>query len=276
VLNRWLWLRHPAKSTFFSRSGSKREDGYHQVASVYQAMNLREYVVVTPAEDWRVSVTGSLPAEHLDGVPTDKTNLVVESAWFIAATAGISNPKPTAFAIQKHVPVAGGMGGGSADAAAALVAVNELWCTGLSTKKLLTGSGALGADVPFALLGETAIGTGIGDKLEALPDVPTLHWVLVPNQFGLKTPRCMPSSSELRAQSGQNPAKIAKAVVPDELLEALKSGDPHQIAPLLHNDLQEAALALRPELQNLLSAGLDYGALAAIGFWFWPNDCFAR
>jgi len=254
----------PGKINLFFSVGPLQKDGYHQVASVYQALNLREYVVVSAADDWRVSVTGSLPAAHLDGVPTDKSNLVVEAAWFTAAQAGIENPAPTSFAIQKHVPVAGGMGGGSADAAAALVAVNELWCTGLSAKKLRSSAGALGADVPFALLGETALGTGIGDKLEPIADVPTLHWVLVPNEFGLKTPAVFAKLDELREARGEKATKAPKAEVPAELLDALRTGNPHAIAPLLHNDLQEAAVTLRPELATLLQAGIDAGALAAI------------
>jgi len=254
----------PGKINLFFAVGALQKDGYHQVASVYQALNLREYVVVSAADDWRVSVTGSLPAAHLEGVPTDKSNLVVEAAWFAAAQAGIDKPAPTSFAIQKHVPVAGGMGGGSADAAAALVAVNELWCTGLSANRLSASAGALGADVPFALLGETAVGTGIGDKLEVLANVPTLHWVLVPNEFGLSTPSVFAKLDAMREARGENPAKVPKAEVPAELLAALASGDAEAIAPLLHNDLQAAAVALRPELANLLQAGIDAGALAAM------------
>lgn len=254
----------PGKTNLFFAVGPLLKDGYHQVASVYQALNLREYVVVSAVDDWRVSVTGSLPAAQLAGVPTDKTNLVVEAAWFVAAEAGIEQPAPISFAIQKHVPVAGGMGGGSADAAAALVAVNELWCTGVSVKKLRKSAGALGADVPFAMLGETAVGTGIGDDLEVIANVPTLHWVLVPNELGLSTPKVYAKLDELRAARGIDPTKVPEAKVSKEFMAALKAGDPHQLAPLLRNDLQEAALALRPELGLLLKAGTDAGALAAI------------
>ena len=254
----------PGKTNLFFAVGPLQADGYHQVASVYQALNLREYVVVAAAEDWRVSVTGSLPAAHLEAVPTDKSNLVVEAAWFVAAQAGLENPAPTSFAIQKHVPVAGGMGGGSADAAAALVAVNALWCTGILAVDLQASAGALGADVPFALLGETAVGTGIGDNLEVVANVPTLHWVLVPNQFGLSTPKVFAKLDELRAARGIDPTTVPQVKVAPEFLAALVAGDPHALAPLLQNDLQEAALALRPELGDLLKAGLDAGALAAI------------
>jgi len=254
----------PGKINLFFSVGPLQNDGYHQVASVYQAMNLREFVVVAPADDWRVGVTGSLTETHLDAVPTDKSNLVVESAWFVAAQAGIETAAPTSFAIQKHVPVAGGMGGGSADAAAAIVAVNELWCAGLSDKKLRSAAGALGADVPFALLGETAVGTGIGDKLEPVQVAGELHWVLVPNEFGLSTPAVFAKLDDLREARGENPSKSPKAEVPADLLEALKRADAAALAPLLHNDLQEAAVALRPELAKLLQAGIDAGALAAI------------
>ena len=254
----------PGKTNLFFAVGPLLEDGYHQVASVYQALNLREYVVASLADDWRVSVTGSLPKAHLDGVPTDKSNLVVEAAWFVAAQAGIDKPLSTSFAIQKHVPVAGGMGGGSADAAAALLAANSLWASGLPTDKLRADAGALGADVPFAMMGETAIGTGIGDKLELVPNLPKLHWVLVPNQLGLSTPKVFAKLDELRTARGIDPTKVPEAKVSKELMAALKVGDPHAVAPLLHNDLQEAALALQPELAELLKAGKAAGALAAI------------
>ena len=254
----------PGKINLFFAVGPLRADGYHQVASVYQAMDLREFVVANPADDWRVSVTGSLPKAHLDGVPTDKSNLVVEAAWFIAAQAKIEKPAAISFAIQKHVPVAGGMGGGSADAAAAIIATNELWGSSLSNKKLGSQAGSLGADIPFALLGETAIGTGIGDKLESLPNLPKLNGVLVPNEFGLSTPKVFAKLDELRAARGIDPAEAPEAQVSNELVAALKAGDPHALAPLLHNDLQEAALALRPELATLLKMGMDAGALAAI------------
>ena len=254
----------PGKTNLFFAVGPLREDGYHQVASVYQALNLREFVVASAAENWRVSVTGSLPKAHLDGVPTDKSNLVIEAAWFVAAQAQIESPLPTSFAIQKHVPVAGGMGGGSADAAAALVAVNNLWASGLSVDELRAEAGALGADVPFAILGETAVGTGIGDVLELVPNLPKLHWVLVPNQFGLSTPKVFAKLDELRQARGIDPAEVAEAQVPEALLAALKAGDPRGVAAHLHNDLQEAAIALQPELADLLKAGTDAGALAAI------------
>jgi len=254
----------PGKINLFFAVGPLLENGYHQVASVYQATDLREFVVASPADDWRVTVTGSLPKAHLDGVPTDKSNLVVEAAWFVAAQAQLEKPTATGFAIQKHVPVAGGMGGGSADAAAALIATNTLWQTNLSTKKLGLEAGSLGADIPFALLGETAIGTGIGDKLESLPNLPKLHWVLVPNEFGLSTPKVFAKLDELRAARGIDPSTAPTAEVSEALIAALKLGDPHALAPLLHNDLQEAALELRPELANLLKMGMDAGALAAI------------
>jgi 4-diphosphocytidyl-2-C-methyl-D-erythritol kinase len=156
------------------------------------------------------------------------------------------------------------MGGGSADAAAAIIATNELWGSSLSNKKLGSQAGSLGADIPFALLGETAIGTGIGDKLESLPNLPKLNGVLVPNEFGLSTPKVFAKLDELRAARGIDPAEAPEAQVSNELVAALKAGDPHALAPLLYNDLQEAALALRPELATLLKMGMDAGALAAI------------
>ena len=261
----------PGKTNLFFAVGPLQEDGFHEVASVYLALNLREEVTVTPATEWSVSVSGNVSVEQLAAVPTGADNLVVKAAKRVAELAGI-NAQPVAFAIDKHVPVAGGMGGGSADAAAALVAVNSLWCAGVENQ--LNETVDLGADVPFAVSGGIAIGLGRGEKLTAIDGVAELNLVLVTSDQGLSTPAVYKRLDELRAASGQDPKTAAPAVVPEGLVAALKSGDSKALAQLLHNDLQDAALDLRPDLRATIEAGLTAGALTGFVSGSGPTVAF--
>jgi 4-diphosphocytidyl-2C-methyl-D-erythritol kinase len=182
-----IGAKAPAKINLFFEVGPKREDGYHSVVSVYQSLNLFEEVFVEKADRWSVSVGGDISQAQLDLVPLDETNLVVKAAKALASAAGIRNPQPMRFKIVKRVPSAGGVAGGSADAAAALIALNEAWCLGFSQDQLMAVGANLGADVPFALLGGTALGLDSGVKLKKLPSVKTQFVLLVFSYPGLKT-----------------------------------------------------------------------------------------
>ena len=254
----------PGKINIFFKVGALQENGYHDVLSVYQALDIRESVSVVPNHEWQVTVSGELSAEQIAAVPTGEDNLVVRAAKVIADLAGLGEPQPVKFEITKNVPVDGGMGGGSADAAAALLAVDELWCTGVDGQALIHSAADLGADIPFALLGGTAIGVGKGDDLEPIEGVKKLHWVLVPMDAGLSTPRVYAKLDEIRRARGEDPTLVAAPVVPAELVDALKFGDAPEVAKHLHNDLQEAAVALMPELSITMHDGLAAGALAAM------------
>jgi 4-diphosphocytidyl-2-C-methyl-D-erythritol kinase len=254
----------PGKVNLFFAVGALGDDGYHQVVSVYQALNLREVVTVQFAESWQVLVTGSIPVEQLAQVPTSQENLVVRAAKVLLDKFAVAEDRAVNFHIFKNVPVAGGMGGGSADAAAALLAVNELANLNLSNADLHRLGSELGADVPFSLLGGTAVGTGHGTALEQITNVKQLNWVLVTNPRGLSTPSVYRKLDEIRAAKNQDPTKVSTPKVPQELISALQSGNPQVIAKLLHNDLQEAAVALMPELTETMNAGLAAGALAAM------------
>ena len=261
----------PGKTNLFFAVGPLLDDGFHEVASVYLALDLREEVTVTPSANWTVEVSGNLSAEQLAAVPTSEENLVVMAAKHVAELARVS-AQPIAFEIDKHVPVAGGMGGGSADAAAALVAVNALWCVGVDGQ--LADSVNLGADVPFALAGGIAVGLGRGELLTQIDSVPQLNLVLVTSNEGLSTPDVYERLDELRAERGVDPKQAPKASVPNQLIEALKSGDQVEIAGLLTNDLQEAALDLRPDLQLTIDAGISAGALAGFVSGSGPTIAF--
>lgn len=261
----------PGKTNLFFAVGPLKADGFHDVASIYLALDLREEVTVTASETWAIEVSGNISPDQIDAVPTGSDNLVVKAAKHIEALAGRAY-STVAFAIDKHVPVAGGMGGGSADAAAALVAVNALWNAGLEAR--LSESVELGADVPFALSGGIAVGLGRGELLTAIDNVPALNLVLVTSDEGLSTPAVYKRLDELRAARGIAPMEAPEAVIPDQLISALKSGDQKRIASLLKNDLQEAALDLRPDLQDTIDAGLAAGALAGFVSGSGPTVAF--
>ena len=182
-----IGAKAPAKINLFFEVGKKRPDGYHDVLSLYQSLDLFEEVMVEPASDWTITVSGDISAEQLQLVPTDESNLVIKAAKALAKSVGIENPQPMHFKIHKRVPAAGGVAGGSADAAAALVALNEAWCLGLEQSQLAKVAAELGADVPFALLGGTALGTGSGIDLQPLPKLGAQHVLLVFSQPGLGT-----------------------------------------------------------------------------------------
>lgn len=261
----------PGKTNLFFAVGPLLEDGFHDVASIYLALDLREEVTVSPAEDWSVSVSGNISSAQIASVPTGEDNLVVRAAKHVAGLAKVSAQK-TAFAIDKHVPVAGGMGGGSADAAAALIAVNALWHTGVESQ--LSNSVELGADVPFALAGGIAVGLGRGEVLTQIEEVPAINLVLVTSDEGLSTPAVYKRLDELRAARGLDPMFVPAAIVPEELIRALRSGDQLAISALLKNDLQEAALDLRPDLKKTIADGLAAGALTGFVSGSGPTVAF--
>ena len=244
------------KINLFFKVGPLLENGYHQVASLYQSVNLAETVVAELASDWEVAVTGNLDEAHLKAVPTNRNNLVVKAAKAAAAVLRYRKVPRLALTIHKNVPVAGGMGGGSADAAAAILAAEAAWGRLLTDVERREIAAGLGADVPFALLGGAAVGVGIGEDLTPIKQKSRLHWVLVPNNFGLSTPAVFAELDRLRDLRGENPKWVEEATMSTALVRALKEGaSAEDIAPLLHNDLQEAALSLKPELREIFDLG---------------------
>ncbi|MBD8043105.1 4-(cytidine 5'-diphospho)-2-C-methyl-D-erythritol kinase [Arthrobacter sp. Sa2BUA2] len=254
----------PGKINVSLKVGPLRADGYHSVATVYLAVSLFEEVAATaaarPGITVRVEAGGPLriPAS---GIPLGPDNLVARAAAALAGYAGIPDPAVDLL-ITKHVPVAGGMGGGSADAAAALLACNELWGTGLSAAELASLGAKLGADVPFALAGGAAVGLGVGDQLTPVAAAAPLHWVLVASASGLSTPAVYGRLDALRTTSGAVAAEPETADA--AVLAALAAGNPAALAGVIHNDLQPAALSVSPALESTLQRGRELGALAGI------------
>ncbi len=251
----------PGKVNLFFKVGARAEDGFHNVASIYLAGDLRETVTAQIATEYSVKVTGSLGDFQLLAVPTDESNLVVKVAKQVKAEAGSPEAVKVALGIDKHVPVAGGMGGGSADAAAALVAVNELLGANLSPERLHELAAGLGSDVPFALAGGAAVGVGRGDQLTQVEDVAPIHLVLILDDQGLSTPAVYRRLDDLRAARAE---QVEEPTLPSQLLGVLRKSNPFELAELMHNDLEEAALSLRPDLQIKITTALQHGALRAM------------
>ncbi|WP_054816292.1 4-(cytidine 5'-diphospho)-2-C-methyl-D-erythritol kinase [Nocardia arizonensis] len=256
-------VRAPSKVNLHLGVGDLRADGYHDLTTVFQALSLCDDVQIAPASALSVKVSGEGAAE----VPTDRANLVWKAAVRLAHLAG--RAPLVEIAIAKGIPVAGGMAGGSADAAAALVGLNELWDIGLNRDELATIAAELGSDVPFALHGGTALGTGRGERLLPVLSRNTFHWVLALAKGGLSTPAVFAELDRLR-EHGDRP----RLGQPQRLMQALASGDPKQLAPLLGNDMQAAALSLKPELRRTLRAGVGAGALAGLVSGSGPTCAF--
>ncbi|MFG1947842.1 4-(cytidine 5'-diphospho)-2-C-methyl-D-erythritol kinase [Nonomuraea sp. NPDC048826] len=260
-------VRVPAKVNVQLSVGPLREDGFHDLVNVFHAVSIFDEVVASRDEGAARSVTVSVSGGWAAEVPLHDGNLAVRAARALAARTGCD--QGVHLAIHKTIPVAGGMAGGSADAAAALVACNELWGLGLAREELMDIGAELGSDVPFSLMGGTALGTGRGELLEPLPVGGPFHWVFAVADTGLSTPEVYKECDRLR---GDGP--VAEPRADEGLLAALRDGDAARLGRLLANDLQEAALSLHPPLAGTLRAGLDAGALGAIVSGSGPTCAF--
>lgn len=252
--------RAPGKINVFLKVGALLDDGFHDVATAYQAVSLCEDVRASHADDFSVSFSGTVDTS---GLATDGSNLAIKAARLLARTTGYR--QGARLEIEKRIPIAGGMGGGSADAAATLLACDALWGTGLSREDLLDLARQLGSDVPFAFSGGTAIGTGRGDQLSPALAKGVFQWVFAFADFGMSTPMVYTELDRHRERHAQDifPAEVQPQV--DALvLQALRAGDPAMLAEVLHNDLQAPALHLEPELAAVIELGEENGALAGM------------
>lgn len=253
----------PGKVNIYFAVGAFLKDGFHDVASCYQALNLREKVLVELSGSFSINFAGPFESECQILVPKDNTNLVYRAGEELKALGSPMGSDKVSFLIHKSVPIAGGMAGGSADAAASLVALNSLFGSKLDDR-LPEAAANLGSDVPFSLLGGTAIGVGRGEVLTKVNDGPALHWVMTPNPAGLSTPQVYRQLDVMRVNQGIDVSALEAPEVPEELLEALASGDVAAVAKLMHNDLEIAALEMLPELADTLEAGRKAGSLRSM------------
>lgn len=256
-------VRVPGKVNLHLGVGDRRADGYHDITTVFHAVSLTDEVTVRGADVLSLRTIG----EGAEEVPDDERNLAWQAAELMAEHVG--RVPDVEIVIDKSIPVAGGMAGGSADAAAVLVAMNELWELGVPRRDLHAMAAQLGSDVPFALHGGTALGTGRGEELTPVLARSSFDWVLAFGAGGLSAAAVYAEIDRLR--DAGSPARMAD---PEPLLTALSSGDPRQLAPLLGNDLQPAALSLQPELRRTLRAGTEAGALAGIVSGSGPTCAF--
>ncbi|WP_027659216.1 4-(cytidine 5'-diphospho)-2-C-methyl-D-erythritol kinase [Salinispora fenicalii] len=248
-------VRVPAKINLHLGVGPLRRDGYHELNTVYHAISIYDELTARRGD----TLTLTMEGEGTGELALDESNLVVRAARALASSAGVA---PHArLHLRKQIPLAGGLAGGSADAAAALVACDALWGTGLSRDELAEIAASLGSDVPFLIHGGTALGTGRGEAVSPVLARPTVwHWVVAVADGGLSTPVAYQELDRLREAGAAGPP-LGSA---DTLLAALRQPDPRVLAAALGNDLQDAALALRPSLAATLKAGEAAGALAGI------------
>jgi 4-diphosphocytidyl-2-C-methyl-D-erythritol kinase len=251
--------RVPAKINLSLAVGPVRDDGFHPLATVYQALDVHDEVRATLIEDsGDIEVTVHLESSTESGeVPEGPDNLAARAARVLRDAMGIEDG--ARLAIRKVIPVAGGMAGGSADAAAALVACNAIWGTGLGRDELGELAADIGSDVPFLLHGGTAIGGGRGENISPILGRGSYYWTIAVSDRGLPTPAVFTEFDRLTA--GQD---LAQPSVPEALLAALRAGDAEALGDALSNDLTQAALSLRPDLREVLAVGAGAGALGAL------------
>ena len=246
--------------------GPLRTDGYHELATVFHAVSLFDDVIAREADEGAgVSIT--ISGEGAGELPTGADNLAWRAAELLAGHAGIE--PDVSLHLHKGIPVAGGMAGGSADAAGALLACDALWQLGTPRSELMELAAHLGSDVPFALHGGTAIGTGRGEKLMAVLGRGVFHWVFALADSGLSTPAVYKECDRLRGAR-----TVPDPYVSDNLMQALRAGDAVLLGKAVHNDLQEAAISLRPQLRQVLEVGDDYGALGGLVSGSGPTCAF--
>lgn len=256
-------IQVPAKVNLQLSVGPKEADGYHEVVTVFQAISLYDTLKITRSDDFKISIKG----DYTNGVPLDQNNLVYKAVELMAEHFDID--KSLLIEIDKSIPVAGGMAGGSADAAATLLGIDQLFNLSLTKDELGQIARKLGSDVPFMLHGGTAVGRGHGDEITPALSRGNYHWVIAVSSSGLSTPAVYGECDRLR--SGLD---IKAPALNDELLQALLSGDSTRVGKCLTNDLQAAACSIRPALRLILDMGQEYGALGGIVSGSGPSVAF--
>ena len=264
--SRGVIARVPAKVNLQLAVGPLGTDGFHEVTTVFQAISLFDDVTVeTAAENNGISI--QVTGQTSTGVPSDSSNLAVKAATLMIKNYDL--PSDINIKLKKEIPVAGGMAGGSADAAGVIVGLDSLFELGLSRDEMEMVGSKIGADVPFSICGGVAIGTGRGDQITPALFKGSYNWVLALSGQGLATPSVYAECDRLREG-----LSISIPVVSEQLMQALRAGDAKALGKSLSNDLQPAACSLRPALRLVLDVGLDYGALGGIVSGSGPTVAF--
>ena len=264
--SRGVVARVPAKVNLQLSVGPLGSDGFHEVTTVFQAISLFDDVTVATAPDGdgiKISISG----ETSSGVPADSSNLAVKAAELMIKNYDL--PADLIIKLKKEIPVAGGMAGGSADAAGVIVGLDSLFELGLSRDEMEVVGSKIGSDVPFSICGGVAIGTGRGDQITPALAKGNYNWVLALSGQGLSTPSVYQECDRLREG-----LSISSPAVSEQLMQALRAGDAKALGKALTNELQPAACSLRPALRLVLDVGVDYGALGGIVSGSGPTVAF--
>ena len=264
--SRGVIARVPAKVNLQLSVGPLGSDGYHEVITVFQAISLFDDVSVATAPVGN-GLTIDISGQTSSGVPADSSNLAIRSAEQMVKTYDL--PTDLAIKLKKEIPVAGGMAGGSADAAGVIVGLDSLFELGLSRDEMESVGSKIGSDVPFSICGGVAIGSGRGDQITPALAKGNYFWVLALSGQGLATPSVYQECDRLREG-----LSIATPQVSEPLMQALRAGDAKALGKSLSNDLQSAACSLRPALRLVLDVGVDYGALGGIVSGSGPTVAF--
>ncbi len=269
MADHYVTVRVPGKVNLQLSVGPKRSDGFHEIATVFQAVSLFDDVKVTLTDemdrDQRFSI--EIKADHPHGIPTDKSNLAYVAAELMYKKFDLDDALN--ISINKSIPVAGGMAGGSANAAGVIVALDALFSLGLSRTEMEEIGSEIGSDVPFSIAGGTAIGTGRGEQLTPALARGSYSWVFALSSNGLSTPAVYGECDRLREGM-----EISSPQVSESLMHALRSADAKALGKALQNDLQPAACSIRPALRLILDVGMDYGALGGIVSGSGPTVAF--
>ncbi len=264
--SRGVVARVPAKVNLQLSVGPLGSDGFHEVTTVFQAISLFDDVTVATAPDGdgiKISISGQTSS----GVPADSSNLAVKAAELMIKNYDL--PSDLIIKLKKEIPVAGGMAGGSADAAGVIVGLDSLFELGLSRDEMEIVGSKIGSDVPFSICGGVAIGTGRGDQITPALSKGSYNWVLALSGQGLSTPSVYQECDRLREG-----LSISAPLVSEPLMQALRAGDAKALGKALTNELQPAACSLRPALRLVLDVGIDYGALGGIVSGSGPTVAF--
>ena len=259
-------VRVPAKVNLQLSVGPKEADGYHNLVSVFQAISIFDDITIKlgePGSGLTISVTG----DQTHGVPADANNLAAKAVSLISKEYDLT--VDAHIEIKKSIPVAGGMAGGSADAAGTIIGIDYLYSLDMTREEMIEIAAKIGSDVPFMLSGGTAIGTGHGDQLTAALSRGTYHWVLAVSTVGLSTPAVYAECDRLRGE-----LEIVEPQTNEALMQSLLAADASGVGAALVNDLQLAACSLRPAIRLVLDVGQEYGALGAIVSGSGPTVAF--
>ncbi len=259
-------VRVPAKVNLQLSVGPKEADGYHNLVSVFQAISIFDDITIKLGEPGS-GLTISISGDQTHGVPADANNLAAKAVSLISKEYDLK--VDAHIEIKKSIPVAGGMAGGSADAAGTILGIDYLYSLDMTREEMIEIASKIGSDVPFMLSGGTAIGTGHGDQLTAALSRGTYHWVLALSTVGLSTPAVYAECDRLRGE-----LEIVEPQTHEGLMQALLGADAPGVGAALINDLQLAACSLRPAIRLVLDVGQEYGALGAIVSGSGPTVAF--